>query len=439
MTLPLRLLILIYRLLWYPALPLVLLYFALRGRRDRDYLAHMGERFGGGPVLEGAVWVHAVSLGEMRSAVPLVRALLDRGERVVTTHLTPAGRRAATAAFAPEIAQGRVVVRYLPLEFGWAFRRFLRQRPKLALVMEIEVWPVMILSARAAGVPLYLANSQYPARSLARDLRFALRIGHPVQAVAGVLAKSALHAARFTTLGAPNVHACGELRFDQPIPPHLLQAGDAARPLLQGRAVVAVASVVEGEDALYLDAYREVQARFRAGGQVPPLFIHIPRAPERFSAVGDMLQAAGQKLHRRSEVFDAHLAAQPGTKLDDILLGDSLGEMYFYLALSDLVIVGGGFVEKGAHNVIEPLALRKPVLVGPHIWTIEYPATEAQEAGVLQVCPTIPALSDALMDLLQNRDKLNAMSMRTETFFTEHAGATARTMAVIAPLLGRGA
>ncbi|MFC7702754.1 3-deoxy-D-manno-octulosonic acid transferase [Plastorhodobacter daqingensis] len=438
----LRLFMALYRLIWYPALPLVMLYFLMRGRKDRAYLRHMGERFGGGAGPVGAVWVHAVSLGEMRSAVPLVRALLDRGDCVVTTHLTPAGRRAAETAFATEIAEGRLAACYLPLEFGWAYRRFFRRlRPRLGLVLEIEVWPVMILAARKAGVPLFLANSQYPARSFARDRRLAHWLGHPVRALAGVLAKSETHAARFAALGAPNIHVCGELRFDQPIPPALPAAAEAlsrAHPALARRGVVTLASVVEGEDDHYLTAYRHVQSELRRQGLQPPLFIHVPRAPERFSAVGDLLEAAGQNVLRRSRAFDAQLGPRPGA-FDpdaDILLGDSLGEMYFYLALADVVVVGGGFVKKGAHNVIEPLALRKPVLVGPHVWTIEYPGIEAQAAQVMKVCPEIPDLAAELLDLLQNRHKLDAMADRTDSFFAEHAGATRRSLAVIDPLLG---
>ena len=432
--------LMIYRVCWVLAVPGVLIYFWLRGRRDPAYRQHIGERFGKGPTLPGAVWVHAVSLGEMRSAVPLVRALLDQGESVLTTHLTPAGRRAAQTAFGPEIAAGRMVVRYLPLELGWAWRRFLRCRPKLALIMEIEVWPVMITEAKIAGVPLYLANSQYPAKSYARDLRFAHRLGHPLAGVAGVLAKSETHAARFRALGAPNVHVCGELRFDQPVPAALLEAAALLRaetPSLQARPVIALTSVVEGEDPMYIALYQAVQAASRSRNEPVPLFLHIPRAPERFALVGDMLEDAGQRILRRSVAFNADLT--PYRPLDlaqiDVLLGDSLGEMYFYLALSDLVIVGGGFLPSGAHNVIEPLALRKPVLVGPQVWSIEYPGAEAKSAGVLTICPTIAALTEQVLALCRDPAARAALTQRTEAFFITHSGATARMMAIIAPLL----
>ena len=435
MTLPYRLLLLVYRALWYGAVPLVLAYFWLRGRRDAAYRQHWGERFGFGPVLQGAVWVHAVSLGEMRSAVPLVRALLDRGERVVTTHLTPAGRRAALAAFGPEIAAGSVVARYLPLELGPAFRRYLRCRPKLALVMEIEVWPVMIAEAARAGVPLVLANSQYPERSFRRDLPLARRIGHPIGQVTAVLAKSEPHATRFRALGARDVQVCGELRFDQPIAPHLLAAAAALRPALGQRPVVVLASVVEGEDALYLGVIRQVQAATR--GQVVPLFIYVPRAPEHFGPVAALLAAAGQRVVARSAVLGQDLGLR-GADLAtaDILLGDSLGEMYFYLALADLVVVGGGFLPSGAHNVIEPLALAKPVLTGPEVWSIEYPGREAVAAGAMEICATPAVMAARITELLAEPEALAAMAGRGTAFFAAHSGAARRTMAALQSWLG---
>lgn len=437
MTLRLRLALLLYRALWWAALPLALLYLRARARRDPAYGRHLEERWGRGPTLPGAVWVHAVSLGEMRSATPLVRALLDRGERVVTTHLTPAGRRAAEAAFGPEIDAGRLVARYLPFETARAWRRFLAAtRPKLGLALEVEIWPLMIAEAARAGVPFYLANSQVPGRSFPRARALARVLGHPVAGVAGVFAKSEPQAARFRALGAPNVRVTGEFRFDQPVPAALLAAAAALRRNLT-RPVVTVASVVEGEDGLYLDSYCQLQAAFRARGEALPLFVHVPRAPERFTVAGDFLEAEGQRVVRRSQVLDRGLAAADPEALAkaDILLGDSMGEMYFYLALADLAVVGGGFLPSGAHNVIEPLALRKPVLSGPTIWTIEYPGEEAAASGVLKLCAAPAELATEIERLLSDRTAMAIIAAKAEGFFAEHSGATARTMAALAPLL----
>lgn len=436
----LRLALLVYRGLWRAALPFVLLYLRRRAARDPDYGRHMEERWGRGPVLPDAVWVHAVSLGEMRSAAPLVRALLDAGERVMTTHLTPAGRRAAESLFADAIAEGRMVARYLPFEIAPAYRRFLgAARPKLALVLEIEIWPVMIAEAARAGVPLYLANSQVPGRSWPRARRLARLVGHPVAGVAGVLAKSDRHADRFRALGAPNVHVAGELRFDQPVPPALTAAARALKSALR-RPVLCVASVVEGEDALYARVYRSIAAAVAKTPAARPLFVHVPRAPERFDDAARIVADEGLEVVRRSDVLDADLSAVDGDALAgaEVLIGDSMGEMYFYLGLCDVAVAGGGFLPSGAHNVIEPLALRRPVLSGPNVWSIEYPGEEAAAAGLLEVCATPEALAGAAAALLADPAARASLAARAEPFFAAHAGATARIMALIAPLLAAG-
>ena len=435
-----RLFLLGYALLWAAALPLVLLYLLWRSRRDPLYRRHIAERFGIYRAHSGeTVWVHAVSLGEMRSAGPLIKELLERGETVVTTHFTPAGRKAANALFPSEAANGRLIALYVPFEYDWAYRRFFRRfRPKYGLVMEIEMWPRMIASARTCRVPLFMCNGQYPEKSFERDTgRTALR-GELARGFAGLMIKSETHAARFRALGATNIAVTGELRFDQPIPPRLLTAAKAFSKSadLTGRPVVCTASSVQGEDEQYRAAYKQVQDRAAQAGLPKPLFIHVPRAPERFALVGDMLASAGQTVLRRSQVLDADLALRSGfdAAQADILLGDSLGEMYFYLALSDITVVGGGFVPKGAHNVIEPLALQKPVLVGPHIWTIEYPAVEAMAAGVLTKVDTIGELADALFGRLYEKQAGEA-KLRLKQFYEEHSGAAKRTLEALPKLI----
>jgi 3-deoxy-D-manno-octulosonic-acid transferase len=435
MTAGLRLLLAVYELLWLALLPAALVYFRIRGRRDPDYRRHWGERLGGPAGPEGAVWVHAVSLGELRSAIPLIRGLLDGGARVVTTHMTPAGRRAAEAAFGPEIAAGRLCARYVPLDAGWIWARALRRhRPRLLVVLEIEIWPGMIAACRRAGVPLVLANSQLPERSFRRQRWLARLTGHPVVLVPLVLAKSALQAERFRALGAPRVEVVGELRFDLPVPEAQRTAAAALRARLGDRLgdrpVVTLASVVAGEEETCLAALRALADR-------DVLAVWVPRAPERFEATAEWLASQGVAVARRTAVLDDGLALRAGASLDgaQVLLGDSFGEMFFYLGLADAAVVGGGFVPKGAHNVIEPLAMGLPVLVGPHVWTIEYPGREAMAAGVVAQCADAPALALALRGVLAGPEARAVQRARAEAFLAEHGGATARTLAALAPLL----
>ncbi|HEY6918223.1 MAG TPA: glycosyltransferase N-terminal domain-containing protein [Tabrizicola sp.] len=412
-----------WSVLWHLGLPFVLVYLLKRGRKDRDYIRHLGERFGRYPQgLPGSVWVHAVSLGELRSAVPLIKALLQDGQTVVTTHFTPAGRREAEKVFAADIAAGRLIPVWIPLETSWAYAGFFKAfRPRLGLVMEIEIWPRMIFASRSAGVPLYMCNAQYPSDSMARDARLGLRPAL-MRGFAGALVKSDLQAQRFASVGVRNITVTGELRFDQPIPAAHLAAAAVVRPTLGPREVIAFASVTEPEEDLFLAAAQEVLSV-----RTPPVVIFIPRAPERFDALARAMTDRGMLFARRSQRLDRKLSVLSEAPMD-VLLGDSLGEMYFYLALADRVVVGGGFQPKGSHNIIEPLALKKPVLVGPQIQTIEYPAVEAIAAGVCRQT-TASALVE---DLLHWPDpKPDAIA----AFVTAHSGATARTLAAIAPLL----
>jgi len=422
----LKIFLVVYRLAWVVFTPLVLIYLWRRGRRDPIYSQHLGERFGIYPSLpQEPVWIHAVSLGETRSAVPLARALLNAGEKVVFTHFTPAGRKEATREFGPEMAQGRVASVWVPLDMFWVLNRFFAAcRPKIGLTMEIEIWPSMIFAAKRAGIPLYMCNAQYPNRSMARDSR-GLRLRQRIMTgFAGAFVKSQLQADRFAAVGVPNIHVTGELRFDQPIPQTLLDAAARFQATLAGRRVITFASAVADEDALFMDVIKDLLA-----DEDPPLIIYVPRAPEHFDAVAQILSKAGLAFARRSEVFGNSMAGLNGAahwpKHVDVLLGDSLGEMHFYLSLADRVVVGAGFVPAGAHNIIEPLALRKPVVTGPYTFTIEYPFVEAQAAGVALSVANKAALLDVLCG--------PAWTTPTQiaTFMAAHSGASPRTLAAI--------
>ncbi|SFR32791.1 3-deoxy-D-manno-octulosonic-acid transferase [Yoonia tamlensis] len=417
--LKLRIAMVVYGLLWWLILPFALLYLRKRGAKDPEYAQHIAERFGAyQSCIKNPVWVHAVSLGEMRSATPLIRALLARGEVVLTTHFTPAGRREAQREFAAEIATGQLQTIWVPFELGFAYRRFLRRfTPKYGLVMEIEIWPRMIMACRKHGVPLFMCNAQYPQKSYDKDIKGLGLRASLLAGFAGGFVKSQDQRARFAAAGMTNIHITGELRFDQPIPQAHLDAGKTARAALtNGRPSFTLTSVVEGEDPIYIDMIKQSPGVF---------FTYVPRAPERFDEVAQMLVDAGIRFARRSDIFDAALGLNGAAPDIDVLLGDSMGEMYFYLSLADRAIVGGGFVPKGAHNIIEPLALKKPVIVGPHIWTIAYPAQEAIAAGVCHNVQTPTELCAAVIHPAPVTDA------QITQFYDDHAGGVARTLAAI--------
>lgn len=421
----LQLFLLVYRLAWVLLLPIVLVYLWRRGRKDPDYRTHLAERFGfyRRALPQGVIWLHVVSLGETRSAAGLIRAMLARGDRVLLTHFTPAGRRESARLFGDEIASGAVTVVWVPFDMAWCHRRFLAAcRPRIGLTLEVEIWPAMIFAARAAGVPLYLCNGQYATRPLARDSRGLRLRQRVIRGLAGALVKSQLQADRFARIGLKNVIVTGELRFDQPVPENQLTAARTLRASIpQEREVITIASGVQGEEALFAQVIQTVRTRSNPA----PLFVYVPRAPERFDAVVQSLEAAGLVVARRSQALGPDLSPVAPLGAADVLVGDSLGEMFFYLALCDRAIVGGGFTERGAHNIIEPLMLGKPVLTGPHVWTIEYPFVEAEALGIARSLPDADALLAALGDPAPDcADQIAA-------FLAEHSGASGKTLAAI--------
>lgn len=428
MPLKLRAFLGFWSLLWHLLLPLVLVYLRRRGRKDALYSQHLSERFGRYKTsTRNAVWVHAVSLGELRSAVPLIQAFLDQGDKVVVTQFTPAGRRETQSVFADAIANGQLQTVWVPFETSWAFAGFFKTfRPKFGLVMEIEIWPRMVMASKRAGVPLFMCNAQYPSKSIVKDQKsFGLRPAVMAQ-FAGAFVKSNLQAERFAAVNVPNIHVTGELRFDQPIPPHLTAAGPIARKWIGAakRPVVIFGSTVEGEDALYITTMKQMLAT----PDPKPLFVYVPRRPERFDEIHNMLVTEGFDVLRRSSALPEAISAEaikdtlPPDTQPDIFLGDSLGEMYFYLSMADKSVVGGGFVPAGAHNIIEPLALKKPVITGPETWTIEYPFEEAKAAGVACAKEDADDLANALSG------SFTPSEVAIDAFFEAHAGGTQKLL-----------
>lgn len=435
MTIPLRLFLWFWSALWTMGLPLVLGYLAFRSRRDPAYRGNIAERLGLYPTtLHGAIWIHAVSLGELRSAVPLIQQFLAKGDKVVTTHFTPSGRAEAQRVFAPEIASGQMQVVWVPIETAWAFRGFFHSfRPVFGLVMEIEIWPRMVFAAKAASVPLFMCNAQYPKDSFARDSHgFRLR-QQIMRGFAGAFVKSDLQAQRFGQIGVSNIAVTGELRFEQPVPAELVAAGEAARQWIGAstRRVICIASAIEGEDAIYVQAIHALRAHHAEQGLEMPLFVYVPRRPERFNEVADFLTAEGLSMLRRSS-FHGTFGPCGKVTCPDIFLGDSLGEMYGYLAMCDEVIVGGGFNPKGAHNISEALVMHKPVVTGPYTQTIEYPFAEAAAARVARSVANATELAAYLIGTDgANIADIGATRKEIQDFVVAHSGAVVRTVAAI--------
>ncbi|HRP98653.1 MAG TPA: lipid IV(A) 3-deoxy-D-manno-octulosonic acid transferase, partial [Rhodocyclaceae bacterium] len=355
----------LYRLAWFAALPVVLLRLAWRARRQPEYLEHVAERFGhyAAPPAQPPIWIHAVSVGETRAAEPLVRALLARhpDHGVLLTHMTPTGRQTAQALFAGE---PRVTSAYLPYDAALLPQRFLRHfRPRVGLVMETELWPELLLACRARGVPVVLANARLSERSARRYRRWPALTAMTLDALTTIACQTDADAERFAMLGARHLTVTGNIKFDISPPAAQLALGEAFRTRIGARPVILAASTRDGEEALLVDA-------FAAMAPANALLVIVPRHPQRFDAVAELVRARGLALARRSA--DTPLA--PDTR---VWLGDSMGEMFAYHAAADVALIGGSWLPFGGQNLIEACALGVPVVMGPHTFNFAQAAEQA--------------------------------------------------------------
>lgn len=417
---------LIYSFAWWCALPAVLLRLFLRGRREPGYREHIGERLGfyaSDKTSMPMLWVHAVSVGETRAAQPVIEAILNDypAHAILLTHMTPTGRATGRELFG---SNPRVVQRYLPYDTGWMAGRFLRHfKPHLCVLMETEVWPNVMAQCARHRVPVVLVNARLSARSLAKAQRLPGLFVQAASAISCVAAQTEGDAARIRTLGAPHVQVTGSVKFDIVPPDDLLQRGAALRGQFGERPVLLCANTREGEEALILDALCVLPQR-------DFLLVMVPRHPQRFDEVEAMVGARGLRCVRRSTFDDA-----PFDGSADVVLGDSMGEMFAYYAACDVAFVGGNLMPLGGHNLIEACAVGKPVLIGPHTFNFADAADNAIEAGAaLRIADANELMTQALV-LLHDHARSKAMGARARDFAAAHRGATQRTMALLRPLI----
>lgn len=406
----------LYRLALLLAAPLIPLRLLWRGRRERGYLQHWGERLALGPApATGALWIHAVSVGEMRGAQPLIAALRAAHPELplLLTCMTPTGRATAESLYGDF---ARIV--YLPYDYAGLMRRFMRRlQPRVGILMETELWPNLIHAAARAGVPLMLANARLSGRSARGYARLPALTRACLERVAVVAAQTDADAARLAALGARTVPVVGNLKFDIAPPAALLARGAAWRQRWGTRPVLLAASTREGEEAPLLRAFAET-------APADVLLVLVPRHPQRFDAVADLVAAAGLPCQRRSALDGA--ALKPDTR---VLLGDSLGELFAYYAACDVAFVGGSLQPLGGQNLIEAASVGRPVLVGPHTFNFEEATRLAIEAGAALRVNDAGALLESALQLLRDAPARARMGEAGLAYAARNRGAAARMAA----------
>ncbi len=401
-----------------------------RGLRDRRHSTGLLERFGWGPPTGGptgasvSIWLHAVSLGEVTAAAALVRALRARCPEspFVLSTSTQTGRARAQELFA-----GEADVRFLPYDTPGSVARFLaRIRPRLGIILETELWPNLLHQCRRRGVPVVFASARLTQRSVSRYRRFGNLFRDLWAGNTLVAAQTAEDAERFIAIGAPRArtHVTGNVKFDMRVGEAVIEQGRALRLRYLGRRPVWVAgSTHAGEEEQVLDAHAALLPEF-AGA----LLVLVPRHPQRFDSVSNLLKRRGLTFDRRSTADAVRPDAQ-------VLLVDSVGELAAFYAAADVAFVGGSLVPVGGHNLLEPAALGVPVITGPYNANSADIARLLLETGGALEVPDASALSGALHRLLADPALRRQVGARGREFVDAHRGSVERLIDLIDPLL----
>jgi 3-deoxy-D-manno-octulosonic-acid transferase len=444
-----------YSLLMRLGQPLLRRKLVRRGAQEPGYLEAVEERFGvytqpAEPSSE-LVWLHAVSLGETRTAAVLLEALRAQhpGLRILLTHGTATGRAEGLGLLRP----GDVQV-WQPWDSAAAVAGFFRHfKPRLGLLMETEVWPNTVAAARALAIPLLLVNGRLSDKSLRQALHMAPLSCPAYGALAAVYAQTEGDAQRFVRLGAKVAGVFGNLKFDGTPDAGQLAQGRAWRQALGRRTassgatpVLMFASSREGEEEPFFWKIMALAQQGRAQVAINSVasstpascrFLIVPRHPQRFDEVHALAEKLGLRVSRRSSWLAGPADSEEALQAD-IWLGDSVGEMALYYALSDVALLGGSFAPLGGQNLIEAAACGCPVVMGPHTFNFAEAAEQAETVGAARRVADLPQALQAALQLLGDRQARAGAVSASLAFAARNRGATAHTLQALLPFLQNG-
>ena len=415
----------VYNILVYLAAPFAVLVQLWRSLRDPSYRDRLGERFGLGQAIPGdIIWIHAVSVGEVQAAQPLIAQLQARHPRygILITTVTPTG--AARARF---LFGDRVHLRYVPLDLPGSVKRFFdRVQPKLAMILETELWPNLYDECGKRGIPLVLASARISPRSVGKYRRLVSLFRKTLSHGIVIAAQSEPDAERFHSIGATpeRTHVTGNIKFDFQPPEGIETKGRRWREKhAPGRPIWVAGSTHEGEEPVILDAHRRVLEQFPDA-----LLVLVPRHPQRFESVRDLLA----KRHERAANRSSKAAISPATS---VLLGDTMGELMTFYAAADVAFVAGSLAPIGGHNLLEPASVGRPVLTGPHNFNGEEIAQLLMDAGAAFIVTDTEQIAHAVKGLLANRDLRAVMGAAGRSVLDANRGALDRLLMLVDPLL----
>lgn len=402
--------------------PLYLLRLWRRGAAEAPYRQFLGERlgfYGGNPVSSGWIWVHAVSLGETLAAAPLIKALRERrpGMKLLLTHSTATGRNAGR-----DLLQDGDAQCWLPFDTPGAVKRFFRQwQPSVGVLMETEIWPRLLHDATC---PMVLANARLSEKSARRGQRFAALLHPAGRRLKLALAQTQDDAERIEAVGVADVRVTGNLKFDLKPNEALIARGREWAARLDRPALLA-AVFREGEEAMLLEVWKTVEGP-------KPLLVIVPRHPQRFDEVAELVRSAGLALARRSSWVDE----PPAEALSaDVWLGDSLREMPIYYGLACAALLGGSFAPLGGQNLIEAAACGCPIVMGLHTFNFAEASRLAEMAGAAHRVDDMQAGVAAALRLCREPALHDRRAQAALDFAGAHRGAAASMAEAVVALL----
>jgi 3-deoxy-D-manno-octulosonic-acid transferase len=418
----------IYTLTLYLLTPFVVYRLAARGIKYHGYFARWRERFGffADPGIRDSIWIHAVSLGEVNAAIPLIEALMRRysDSQFVITTVTPTGSDRVLRLFGD-----RVFHVYLPYDLTTAVKRFLdRVRPRLAVIMETEIWPNLFMTCAERDISIVIANARLSEKSLRGYWPIQPLARRAIRCASFVAAQSTSDYERLSRLGADasRLAIVGNLKFDLAVPAGVRERGAAFRVTAGGaRPVWIAASTHEGEEMIVLKAHADVLRRFPDA-----LLLLAPRHPERFKPVATACRAFGFHTATRSEDGGADPACQ-------CFVVDSMGELIEFYAAADVAFVGGSLVPVGGHNLLEPAALARPVIVGPQTFNFAEVTEDLIAAGAVRRIAEGEELGPAVVRLLARDVERRSMGEAARAVMERERGAVDRTMAIVEKVLAQ--
>jgi 3-deoxy-D-manno-octulosonic-acid transferase len=415
----------LYNLLtWFLLIPYTT-YWLARAVVNPSYRPGLPQRFGFGyPALDKSIWIHAVSVGEVVAAAPLVRALLREypQHRLVMTTVTPTGATRVRSLFGDKVDHA-----YIPFETPFSVNRFFAAlRPVIALVMETEIWPNLYHGCGSRGIPLVLVSARISPKSVDSYRKLLPLFRETLSHGIVIAAQSRADAERFLSLGAApeRTRVTGNIKFDIEVPAGLDEQGAALRSGTFGnRRVWVAASTHDGEEEQVLRAHEQLLETFPE-----LLLVLVPRHPDRFDAVREL---ARRREHRVVSRTDERAADEDTT----VFLGDTMGEMMLFYAASDIAFVGGSLVPIGGHNLLEPAAVGVPVITGPHGFNAEEIAERFVDEKACRLVDGPDALAGTVAELLRDESAAAELVGNASRILEKNRGALERLLELVRPLI----